>query len=84
MIRARRIPRIPRIPTPVIFVAGAITWLTVKERDPRKWPALVRREAGDALRDAREALVDGAQAGVRAEKAFDDDLAEARKRAHTW
>ena len=73
-----------RISTPVIVVAGAIAWLTVKERDPRKWPALVRREAGDALRDAREALVDGAQAGVRAEKAFDDDLAEARQRARSW
>jgi len=73
-----------RIPTPVVLVAGAIAWLTVKERDPRKWPALVRREGRDAVLDAREALVDGAQAGVRAEKAFDDDLAEARKRARTW
>lgn len=73
-----------RIPTPVVLVAGAIAWLTVKERDPRKWPEFVRREATGALRDAREALVDGAQAGVRAEKAFDHDLAEARTRARTW
>lgn len=68
----------------MVLVAGAIAWLTLKERDPRRWPALVRREGRDALHDAREALVDGAQAGVRAEKAFDDDLAEARKRARTW
>ncbi len=73
-----------RVPTPVILVAGAVAWLTMQERDPRKWPALVRREARDAVRDAREALVDGAQAGLRAEKAFDDDLAEARTRARTW
>ncbi|MFM9018131.1 MAG: hypothetical protein ACKORG_01690 [Actinomycetota bacterium] len=66
------------------MVAGAIAWLTVKERDPRKWPEFIRREARDAVHDAREALVDGAQAGVRAEKAFDDDLAEARQRARTW
>lgn len=73
-----------RIPTPVILVAGAIAWLTVKERNPMRWPELLRREGRDVVRDAREALVDGAQAGVRAEKAFDDDLAEARQRARTW
>jgi hypothetical protein len=73
-----------RIPTPVILVAGAIAWLTVKERNPMRWPDLIRREGRDVVRDAREALVDGAQAGVRAEKAFDDDLAEARQRARTW
>lgn len=73
-----------RIPTPVILVAGAIAWLTVKERNPMRWPDLLRREGRDVVRDAREALVDGAQAGVRAEKAFDDDLAEARQRARTW
>lgn len=73
-----------RIPTPVILVAGAIAWLTVKERNPMRWPDLLRREGRDVARDAREALVDGAQAGVRAEKAFDDDLAEARQRARTW
>jgi len=66
------------------MVAGAVAWLAVRERDPRKWPELIRREAREAVSDAREALVDGAQAGVRAEKAFDDDLAEARQRARTW
>ncbi len=73
-----------RIPTPVILVAGAIAWLTVKERNPMRWPDLLRREGRDVVRDAREAVVDGARAGVRAEKAFDDDLAEARQRARTW
>lgn len=73
-----------RIPTPVIVVAGAIAWLTLKERNPMRWPAFLRREGRDVVRDAREALVDGAQAGIRAEKAFDDDLAEARQRARSW
>jgi len=66
------------------MVAGAIAWLTVKERNPRRWPELIRREGRGVVRDAREALVDGAQAGMRAEKAFDDDLVEARQRARTW
>lgn len=73
-----------RIPAPVLLVAGAVAWMTTRERNPARWPSLLRRDARGLARDAREALVDGAQAGLRAERAFDADLDEARRRAHTW
>ena len=73
-----------RIPAPLILAVGAVGWLATKERNPLKWPGFVAAEAREIVRDAREAVVDGAQAGVRAEKAFDHDLDEARRRAHTW
>lgn len=73
-----------RIPASVLLVAGAAAWLTTRERNPARWPALVRRDALALVDDAREALVDGARAGVRAEQAFDHDLDEARSRARTW
>ncbi len=65
-------------------MAGAVAWLTARERNPARWPALVKEDARGLARDAREALVDGVQAGVRAERAFDADLDEARRRARTW
>lgn len=73
-----------RIRTPVIVVAGAVAWLTTRERNPARWPAMLRDDARALLRDAREAAIDGAQAGVRAEQAFDQELDEARSRARTW
>lgn len=73
-----------RIRTPVILVGGAVAWLTMRERNPARWPAMLRDDVRGLVRDAREAVVDGAQAGVRAEQAFDQDLDEARSRARTW
>ncbi len=73
-----------RIPTPAIAVAGAVWWLTTRERNPARWPALLQGDIQRLVGDAREAMVDGAHAGKRAEQAFDDDLAEARSRARTW
>lgn len=73
-----------RVRTPVIVVAGAVAWLTTRERNPARWPALLRDDARGLIRDAREAVLDGAQAGVRAEQAFDQELDEARSRARTW
>lgn len=73
-----------RVRTPVIVVAGAVAWLTTRERNPARWPAMLRADAWGLLRDAREAVVDGAQAGMRAEQAFDQELDEARSRARTW
>lgn len=73
-----------RIRTPVIAVAGAVAWLTTRERNPARWPAMIRDDVRGLIRDAREAVVDGAQAGVRAEQAFDQELDEARSRARTW
>lgn len=73
-----------RIRTPVIVVAGAVAWLTTRERNPARWPALLRDDARALIGDAREAVVDGAQAGVRAEQAFDQELDAARSRARTW
>lgn len=73
-----------RIRTPVIVVAGAVAWLTTRERNPARWPAMLRHDVRGLLRDVREAAVDGAQAGVRAEQAFDQELDEARSRARTW
>ena len=49
-----------------------------------RWPALLRNDAQGLVRDVREAVEDGARAGVRAETAFDNDLAEARSRARSW
>ncbi len=66
----------------MVLVAGAVAWLTMREPNPVKWPALVLRDAAGLLADAREALVDGTRAGTRAERAFDADMAEARSRAH--
>ncbi len=73
-----------RIPAPVLLVAGAVAWMTTRERNPARWPAIVRRDAEGLLHDAREAVLDGARAGLRAEQAFDHDLDEARQRARTW
>lgn len=73
-----------RIRTPVILVAGAVAWLTSRERNPARWPAMLRDDARGLLSDAREAAVDGARAGVRAEQAFDQELDEARSRARHW
>lgn len=73
-----------RIPGPVLLVAGAVAWMTTRERNPARWPGMIRRDVDGLVRDAREALVDGARAGVRAEQAFDHDLDEARTRARTW
>ena len=70
--------------TLVVIVGVAVAWLTRRERNPVRWPALVRDEAEEALRDAREALVDGARAGKRAETAFDDELAAVRADARRW
>ena len=70
--------------TLVVIVVVAVAWLTRRERNPARWPTLVRNEAGEALKDAREALVDGARAGKRAEKAFDDELATVRANARRW
>lgn len=73
-----------RIPAPVLLVVGAVAWMTRRERNPARWPSLVRDDVEGLVRDAREALVDGARAGLRAEQAFDHDLDEARRRARTW
>jgi hypothetical protein len=68
----------------VVIVGLAVAWLTRRERNPMRWPALVRDEATDALVDAREALVDGAGAGKRMERAFDDELSAVRADARRW
>ena len=68
----------------MILVAGAAAWMATRERNPMRWPALLRDDAEGLVRDVREAVVDGARAGVRAESAFDHDLAEARSRARSW
>ena len=73
-----------RVRTPVIAIAASVAWLASRERNPVRWPALVRTDFRHLAADAREALVDGARAGARAEQAFDDDLAEARSRARIW
>ena len=70
--------------TLVVIVGVAVAWLTRKERNPVRWPVLVRNEAEEALRDAREALVDGARAGKRAEQAFDEELSAVRADARRW
>ena len=70
--------------TPVILAAGAVAWMATRERNPMRWPALLRNDAQGLVHDVREAIVDGARAGVRAETAFDNDLAEARSRARSW
>lgn len=75
---------IRRVRTPVILVGAGVAWLATKERNPVRWPAYVRDQALSVVRDVREAAVDGARAGLRAEKAFDDDLAGARRGARTW
>lgn len=68
----------------MILVAGAVAWMATRERNPMRWPALLRDDAEGLVRDVREAVVDGARAGARAESAFDHDLAEARSRARSW
>ena len=73
-----------RIPAPVLLVAGAVAWMTTRDRNPARWPSLLRDDVEGLVHDAREALVDGARAGLRAEQAFDRDLDEARRRARTW
>lgn len=73
-----------RVPAPVLLVVGAVAWMTTRERNPARWPAVIRDDAAGLVRDAREAMVDGARAGLRAEQAFDHDLDEARRRARTW
>lgn len=73
-----------RIPAPVLLVAGAVAWMTTRDRNPARWQSLLRDDVEGLVHDAREALVDGARAGLRAEQAFDHDLDEARRRARTW
>jgi hypothetical protein len=73
-----------RVRTPVVLATVGVAWLTTRERDPRRWPAFLKQQAHDLARDAREAAVDGARAGARAERAFDDELAAARGAARTW
>lgn len=68
----------------MLLVVGAVAWMTTRERNPARWPAVIRDDAAGLVRDAREAMVDGARAGLRAEQAFDHDLDEARRRARTW
>ena len=70
--------------TLIAATAVGVAWLTRRERNPVRWPALVRDEVQDLGRDAREALVDGARAGKRAEAAFDAELAAVRRDARTW
>lgn len=67
-----------------VAVGLLVAWLTRRDRNPARWPVVVRDEAVGMLRDAQEALVDGSRAGKRAERAFDDDLREVRARARTW
>jgi len=73
-----------RLATPIILTAAGVAWLATRERNPARWPGYLREQADELIRDAREAVVDGGRAGVRAEKAFDDDLAAARSHARTW
>jgi hypothetical protein len=68
----------------VAIVGVGVAWLTYRDRNPVHWPGLVRHEATQAVQDAREALIDGARAGKRAEKAFDDDVAAVRAAARRW
>ena len=70
--------------TLVAIVGVGVAWLTDRDRNPVRWPRLVRDEATQAAQDVREALVDGARAGRRAEKAFDDDVAAVRAAARRW
>jgi uncharacterized membrane protein YccC len=70
--------------TLVAIVGVGVAWLTYRDRNPVRWPRLVRDEATQAAQDVREALVDGARAGRRAEKAFDDDVAAVRAAARRW
>lgn len=68
----------------IVAVGLLVAWLTGRDRNPARWPAIVRDEAEGMLQDAREALVDGARAGKRAERAFDDELRDVRAEARTW
>jgi hypothetical protein len=73
-----------RLTTPVIVTVAGVAWLTRRERNPARWPGYLRTQGAGIARDLREAVVDGGRAGVRAEKAFDADHANARSGARTW
>ncbi len=68
----------------IVAVGLAVAWLTRRERNPARWPALVVAQSEGIARDAREALRDGAHAGARAEAAFSDELAAVRADARRW
>ncbi len=70
--------------TLIAAVALGVAWLTRRERNPARWPRMLRDDVTGVVEDAREALVDGAQAGRRMEHAFDADLDAVRKNARTW
>lgn len=70
--------------TLIVAVGLLVAWLTRQERNPIRWPAVVRDEAIEVVKDAREAIEDGARAGKRTEAAFDRELAEVRANARRW
>ncbi len=67
----------------VILIGLGAAWFARREPNPLRWPDLARREIVEAIDDAREALVDGARAGTRAEHAFDDEMERARRTARS-
>ncbi len=68
----------------IVAIGLLVAWLTRRDRNPARWPVSARDEAERVLQDAQEALVDGARAGKRAERAFDDELRDVRAEARTW
>lgn len=69
--------------TPLLLTAAGIAWLARQEHNPAQWPAYLRDWGGEIIRDVRDAAADGGRAGLRAERAFDNDLATARPGART-
>jgi hypothetical protein len=73
-----------RLATPIILAAAGAAWLATREPNPARWPGYLREQAEEIVRDVQEAVVDGGRAGVRAEKAFDEEVAASRAGARTW
>ncbi|MCU0306669.1 MAG: hypothetical protein MUE51_02680 [Thermoleophilia bacterium] len=64
--------------TLLILAGVGVAWLWGRERDPRRWPDRVRREAGRLRLDLAEAIEAGRQADERREEEIAREMADAR------